>query len=335
MLQVFKDGGDKGSGTRSSLMWCTVDIVEYTRPKYIIWENVKNLLSKSHIHNFNSYIEVMSKLGYTSFYKILNAKDYGIPQNRERVYTVSIRNDILEERKIFIFPEPRELNLRLKDMLVDKDYVPSKYYLSSKLLEYFDKHNKENKERGRGFKFKPSDGECIAKSITTRVGACRTDDNYIKVIGKLNIKGHDCIKRVYSINGIAPTLTDMQGGNRQPKIIEEVKDKKIIGAAMRGRYNKLGETEQKIELNNKEIANAITTIQKDSLIGECESEQDDCEIKIRKLMPIECWRLMGFEDTDFLKAQGVGISDTQLYKQAGNSIVVKVLEAIFENIFLS
>lgn len=221
-------------------------------------------------------------------------------------------------------------------MLVDKDYVPAKYYLSNKLLEYFGKYNKENKERGRGFKFEPSDGEGVAKSITTRVGACRTDDNYIKVIGKLNIKGHDYIKRVYSINGIAPTLTDMQGGNRQPKIIEVEEEKieeKMIDTAMRGRYNKSGKTEQKIELNNKEIANAITTIQKDSLVGECESEQDDCEIKIRKLMPIECWRLMGFSDEDFYKAQGAGISDTQLYKQAGNSIVVKVLEAIFKKIF--
>ena len=265
-------------------MWCTVDIIKYTRPKYIIWENVKNLLSKRHIHNFNSYIEVMAKLGYTSFYKILNAKDYGIPQNRERVYTISMRNDILEYRdrksKIFTFSAPRELSLRLKDILIGKEYVSEKYYINKPFL---------------------------LSKVTHKT------DSKIKIVGELNIKGHDCIKRVYSINGIAPTLTNMQGGNRQPKIAEEV-DKKIIGAAMRGRYNKLGKAEQKIELNNKEIANAITTIQKDSLIGEYESEHP--EIKIRKLMPIECWRLMGFEDTDFYKAQEAGISDTQLYKQA-------------------
>lgn len=248
-------------------MWCTVDIVKYVKPKYIIWENVKNLLSKSHIHNFNSYIEVMTKLGYTSFYKILNAKDYGIPQNRERVYTLSIRNDILEDRnKIFTFPEPRELNLRLKDMLVDKECVPEKYYINKPFLLSKTPHKTDSK---------------------------------IKVVGELDIKGHDCVKRVYSIEGIAPTLTTMMGGNREPKIVEE--DSKIIGVAMRGRYNKLGKTEQKIELNNKEIANAITTIQKDSLVGEYESEQP--EIKIRKLMPIECWRLQGFSDTDFYKAQ--------------------------------
>lgn len=82
-------GGDKDSGTRSSLMYETLRIVEKIKPKYVIWENVKNLLSKKHIHNFNAYLEAMEKLGYKNFYKVLNAKDYGIPQNRERVFTVS------------------------------------------------------------------------------------------------------------------------------------------------------------------------------------------------------------------------------------------------------
>lgn len=84
-------GGDKDSGTRSSLMYETLRIVEKLQPKYVIWENVKNLLSKKHRHNFDAYIEAMDKLGYKSFYQVLNAKDYGVPQNRERVFTVSIR----------------------------------------------------------------------------------------------------------------------------------------------------------------------------------------------------------------------------------------------------
>ena len=77
-------GGDKGSGTRSSLMYETLRIVEKLKPKYVIWENVKNLLSKKHRHNFDAYIDAMDKLGYKSKYKVLNAKDYGVPQNRER-----------------------------------------------------------------------------------------------------------------------------------------------------------------------------------------------------------------------------------------------------------
>lgn len=79
-------GGDKGSGTRSSLMYETLRIVEKVKPKYVIWENVKNLLSKKHRHNFDAYLDAMDKLGYYSQYQVLNAKDFGVPQNRESIY---------------------------------------------------------------------------------------------------------------------------------------------------------------------------------------------------------------------------------------------------------
>lgn len=98
-------GGDIGSGTRSSLMYETIRIVGKIRPKYVLWENVKNILSKRHKHNFDNYINTMKALGYNSYYQILNAKDYGIPQNRERVYTISIRNDI--DKRNFVFPKKR------------------------------------------------------------------------------------------------------------------------------------------------------------------------------------------------------------------------------------
>ena len=77
-------GGDEGSGTRSSLMYETIRIVEKLKPKYVIWENVKNVISKKHRHNFDNYLNKMEDLGYTNYYQVLNAKDYGIPQNRER-----------------------------------------------------------------------------------------------------------------------------------------------------------------------------------------------------------------------------------------------------------
>lgn len=110
-------GGDKDSGTRSSLMYETIRIVEKLKSKYVIWENVKNLLSKKHIHNFEAYLQTIERLGYKNYYQVLNAKDYGIPQNRERVFTVSIRNDI---DKQFIFPPKQELKLGLKDILEDE-----------------------------------------------------------------------------------------------------------------------------------------------------------------------------------------------------------------------
>lgn len=118
-------GGDKGSGTRSSLMYETIRIVGKLKPKYVIWENVKNLISKKHKHNFDAYLESMEQLGYKNYYQVLNAKDYGIPQNRERIFTISIRNDI---NKVFEFPPKQELHLKLKDLLEDE--VDEKYYLS-------------------------------------------------------------------------------------------------------------------------------------------------------------------------------------------------------------
>lgn len=126
-------GGDKDSGTRSSLMYETIRIVDKLKPKYVIWENVKNLLSKKHRHNFDAYLETMKQLGYTNYYQVLNAKDYGIPQNRERVFTISIRKDI---NKVFTFPPKQELKLKLKDMLEDE--VDEKYYLTDSMINYLE-----------------------------------------------------------------------------------------------------------------------------------------------------------------------------------------------------
>ena len=121
-------GGDKDSGTRSSLMYETIRIVEKLKPKYVIWENVKNLLSKKHKHNFDTYLETMEHLGYINYYQVLNAKDYGIPQNRERVFTISTLGN-----EHFEFPPKQELKLKLKDILEDE--VDEKYYLSDEMVD--------------------------------------------------------------------------------------------------------------------------------------------------------------------------------------------------------
>ena len=295
-------GGDKGSGTRSSLMWCTVDIVEAVRPKYVVWENVKNLLSAKNRHNFDGYLEIMDKLGYNSYYKVLNSKHYGIPQNRERVFTISIRKDLGLN---YEFPEEIESTKKLKDVL-EKD-VDEKYYLSDKLIAGLIANTERQKAKGNGFAFETTDGDGVAKTVTTRVGACRSGDNYIQVVGKLDIKGHDCVKRVYSGEGLAPTLTDMQGGNRQPKIVVN----EPVIAASRGRNpDNPGDrtpgipTEQRLEINKQGISNTITTVQKDNYV--IEPVKAKTKIRIRKLSPRECWRLMGFGDEDFERARRSG-----------------------------
>lgn len=215
-------GGDKGSGTRSSLMYETLRIVEKVKPKYVIWENVKNLLSKKHRHNFDSYLEAMEKLGYHSQYQVLNAKDFGVPQNRERVFTVSIRNDLNVD---FKFPEPQELTIRLKDVL--EPQVDEKYYLSdeqTKRLKMTTYNTGSEKVRVQN-----TDGE--ARTLCARD---YKDPKCVRVAGNLNHYNYDKMNRVYDSDGSAPTVDTMEGGGRQPKVLEPI----IV--ASRGRNSNKG-----------------------------------------------------------------------------------------------
>lgn len=145
-------GGDQGSGTRSSLMYETLRIVEKLKPKYVIWENVKNLLSQKHRHNFDAYLDRMTELGYANYYQVLNAKDYGVPQNRERVFTVSILGG-----GDFKFPARRPLTKRLKDVL--EDSVDKKYYLNDEQVAGFVRTTEKAKAKGNGFRFEPIERE--------------------------------------------------------------------------------------------------------------------------------------------------------------------------------
>lgn len=140
-------------------------------------------------------------------------------------------------------------------------------------------------------------------------------------------------ERCYFATGIAPTLTSASAGNEKIivgdyKMKEE--NKKGTAAAMRGRYGKDGCVQQHVEVSDREYANALTTVQKDSMVAEA-FVSPDCGLRIRKLTPKECFRLMGFEDSDFEKAEAVN-SNAQLYKQAGNSIVVPVVQGIIQNL---
>ena len=269
-------GGDEGSGTRSSLMYETLRIVEKLKPKYVIWENVKNVISEKHKHNFDRYVKEMQELGYISNAKVLNSKYFGIPQNRERAFTISIRKDL---KRLFIFPQATGLEIKLKDML--EDNVDEKYYLSEKTIKFFRSNEEKQIENGNGFRFNVSDGNVIGKTITTRAGS-RMDDNFIEV-------------------------------KNEPQVIGGIGKKKSNGGT---------QWYQQDRVYNNDIAISVTT--------ECNPYYKD-KSRIRKLTPKECWRLMGFDDSDFDKASQV-CSDNQLYKQAGNSIVVNVLEAILKEL---
>lgn len=345
-------GGDEGSGTRSSLMYETIRIVKKLKPKYVIWENVKNLISKKHRHNFDAYLETMESLGYRNYYQVLNAKDYGIPQNRERVFTISIlgnesyefpkgkennnkidrifnfsaRQDcrvVYDENglcptlvagmgqgggkvpmfieKPFVFPQKQELKLKLKDMLEDK--VDEKYYLSEKMVNYV----LDNNDTQKGTKWE---------------GRADNDTLNSNIAHTLSVRGAGGSQRA----GVSNFIIDDYENEIKVKDIKTQINKTICLNSKGGRNGVEGlQPSRKDRIYDSEgIAATIAT-------SEFYNPNYTDKFRIRKLTPRECWRLMGFTDEEFEKAEKVN-SNSQLYKQAGNSICVPVLIAILNNL---
>lgn len=268
-----------------------------TLPKYLLLENVKNLVGKKFIKDFERWLSFLNSLGYYSNWEVLNAKDYGIPQNRERVFVVSSL-----ENMHYKFPKPVELKSKMKDLLEEK--VDDKYYLSEKLMKCFsDMKNRNGFTRGERFNPRKLEECNTAFAITTRVGARPTDNFIIQ-------KGHGFNKGGIKEN-IVPALT--KSSWHENNFVVNINPS---GRGMNG------------NVYNTDLSPTLTTNK-----GEGIKILQNNDYRIRKLTPLECWRLMGFRDMDYYAAKSVGISDVQLYKQAGNSIVVTVLEAIFRNLF--
>ena len=274
-------------GTRSGLLLEVLRLLEVyknkkTLPKYLLLENVSNILSKEHRKEFQNYLLFLEKLGYKNFYKVLNAVDYEIPQNRERLFCLSI----LDEKAKYNFPRPKKLKIFLRDL--QKKEVDKKYYLDNEKTNKFIHENwekiKEIEETGKV--------------------------NFITSLSGKNSQG----ERVYYPD-VAVTLAALAGGFGGKtglyltKIIND-----DISLCITSSYAKGTNLKGYLHKRRRQL------VQEDNF-------------KIRRLTPLECFRLMGFSDTDFINSQKT-ISDSQLYKQVGNSIVVNVLEAIFKNLFL-
>lgn len=255
--------GFEDSKGRGNLFFDALHVIKHYKPKVAIAENVKNLASKKFATEFAVILQSLQSAGYTNYWKILNAKNFGVAQNRERVFIVSVRKDV--DTGAFRFPAPYNLHNRLYNYLDTE--VPTKFYLTKTQVAQI-KNSKFKQEYSR---------------IQDKHGVCRTltVSDYkrpicIQVGQMYNENTNPQAGRIYATQGISPTLDSMQGGNRMPKI--------LLGAG---------------------------------------SEN------VRKLTPLECFRLMGFDDKDCQICIDNGISNTQLYKMAGNSIVVDVLEEIF------
>lgn len=524
-ISVAGKGAGIKEGTRSGLLFEVERLLRVasekgTLPKYLLLENVKNLVSKKFKADFDKWLDFLSELGYTNYWKVLNAKDYGIPQNRERVFCVSIRG----EHEPFVFPKPKELTIRLRDMI--DEAVDERFYLKESTIRSI----LRSTFNSRRDSIRPGDG--LANTLLARDWRGPQCVQVGEVVGGKWDKMHDISKRVYEPDGIAPTVHCQQGGNTELKIAEdfvlgglqkhqmprtdgisptlteamgkgggqtpiiidtaepkerfykqafetlkenecEVGDtidafnKKVnksgvcptlttrpegfktailpVVGAMRGRNPEDPSdrtagvpTEQRLEINEKGLCNALTTVQKDNLVieedkqdyvsrrynefieekgyvpemfvaynkteikdvaptltGQCSSPSGSSavlkletpvkvnvankkgyeeanpgdyvnitypgsktkrgrvgngvahtltcgdgnaviteNVRIRKLTPRECLRLMGWKDEQIDKIVAAKISGTQQYRQAGNGIVVQVLEAIFKALFL-
>lgn len=333
-------GGDKDSGTRSSLMYETIRIVEKLKPKYVIWENVKNLLSKKHIHNFNAYLETMEQLGYVNYYQVLNAKDYGIPQNRERVFTISIRKDIEVSDEIkpsvkINFEKEKELIKNSKKEIYqckcNSGWQDNKVGIKVSPTIRANNNNTFILEDNIDFKFPPK------QELKLRLKDMledEVDDKYYLVDNYLEFTNFYTIPRGSDgklINGSYNRVwkEEKYSGSINLTKIQEVGSLKIKNATKKGyleAYPGDGvytNTSTKRGTVQPQSIQTLTTFQDKGVVMN--------DLRIRKLTPKECFRLMGFDDEDFDKASKVN-SNTQLYKQAGNSIVVNVLEAILKEL---
>lgn len=524
-ISVAGKGAGIKEGTRSGLLFEVERLLRVasekgTLPKYLLLENVKNLVSKKFKADFDKWLDFLTELGYTNYWKVLNAKDYGIPQNRERVFCVSIRG----EHKPFVFPKPKELTIRLRDMI--DETVDERFYLKESTIRSI----LRSTFNSRRDSIRPGDG--LANTLLARDWRGPQCVQVGEVVGEKWDKMHDISKRVYEPNGIAPTVHCQQGGNTELKIAEDFVlgglqkhqtprtdgisptlteamgkgggqtpiiidtaepkerfykqafetlkeneckvgdtidafNKKVnksgvcptlttrpegfktailpVVGAMRGRNPEDPSdrtagvpTEQRLEINEKGLCNALTTVQKDNLVieedkqdyvsrrynefieekgyvpemfvaynkteikdvaptltGQCSSPSGSSavlkletpvkvnvatkqgyeeanpgdyvnitypssktkrgrvgngvahtltcgdgnaviteNVRIRKLTPRECLRLMGWKDEQIDKIVAAKISGTQQYRQAGNGIVVQVLESIFKALFL-
>ena len=246
---------------RGNMFFEIARAVKQIKPQYLLLENVKGLLNHDKGETFGVILKTLDELGYDAEWRVLNSKDFGVPQNRERVFIVGyLRGTGRRE----VFPIPT----------------------------------------GSG---EITSGGIVSGTLTTRCPASQREGTYIKQIRKQKRAKRDReIERVYDPSGIAPCLNTMGGGQREPKIALPILTPDREEKRQNGR-------------RVKEPGEPMFTLTAQDKHGVTDG------VRVRKLTPLECWRLQGFPDWAFYKAQEVN-SDSQLYKQAGNSVTVNVIE---------
>ena len=211
-LSVAGKQAGLGEGTRSGLLYECEKIIEAKKPKYLLLENVKNLVGKKFKPRFEEWLSYLENLGYTNYWQVLNAKNYGVPQNRERIFVISI----LGEHKPFIFPNEVPLTLKLKDIL--EDNVDEKYYLKN-TKEFFIKNSFKMEFRGNGFRFAPHVKD------NANIGPCIIDATKILMVPQATKSGYIDME----LPGIAD-LSYPSSKTRRGRVQEEGKISPCIAA---------------------------------------------------------------------------------------------------------
>lgn len=303
---------------RGTLFFEVARIANIKKPKVILLENVKGLMSHDKGRTLDVMIQTLNSLGYTIDFDVLNSKFFDVPHNRERIFIVAILNGKTESWKItgnnavakgkrriasylgvktfnFDFPEQLEVTTKLLDILEDENDVDEKFYL--------------NEEKTANL---------ISRLNTVPIEVPTGDEP--KMLGMIDGKGHDIIKRVYDTQAISPTLTTMQGGGQEPKIaVKEATKKGFAIATVGDSINvKFPNSTTRRGRVGKQVAQTLeVTMQQATLTS---------SYRIRKITPREAFRLQGFSDSDFNRLVEAGISNNQLYKMAGNAVTTNVIE---------
>lgn len=286
--------------TRGTLFFEIARLAKEIKPQYLFLENVKGLLNHDGGNTFRTILSTLDGLGYDAEWQVLNSKDYGVPQNRERVFIIGhLRGR--SRREVFPIRESYE--------------TPGIKIIGS---------TKNRSALGTNYRHS-------VHEISGIVGALSATDykqpNQIMIAGNLDIKGDDYIKRVYETKGISPALPTMQGGGQCPKVLIKEATKTGYAEAKIGDSINFSVPSSKTRRGRvgKGIAQTLDTACNQATI------ENKPPYRIRKLTPRECWRLQGFPDWAFDRAREVN-SDSQLYKQAGNSVTVNVIHAIAEKL---
>ena len=340
--------------TRSSLLVEYLRVIRVNKPNFGMYENVKNIVGKQFKDTFKMFTDELDEYGYNVYWKVLNAKDYGVPQNRERVYLIFIKKEL--DNGKFVFPEGFDNGVRLRDILEEE--VEEKYYISQdKMDRFITSLNNEDallydvcqiKREGKAREY---NDYCPTLSARDYKDPRLINSNVVKQVGNIS----ECngswknpqVGRIYSTDGCSPTLNTCGGGSHEPKILQVgrinssqdgvvVSDEGVSPTHTAGHGNmpkvlKVGNVNPSGNGMNGNVFSddglspTLTT-------NKGEGNKILSNLRIRKLTPKECFRLMGFDDSAYEAASKV-VSNSQMYKQTGNSIVVDVLYYILVELY--